>query len=314
MIMGKRCLAMVVYDPTKAAGAAGEDEQRAAKRARPSPGEGEAGAVVPYNAAPAAGQPVEDAQPLNAVPWQLQLQPQPLTPVPSPLLSAMKHEPPCLRSHILHVLRLRADLDMHFIDVKTVTSTDLDAHQNRFRIPTFGVLHRLRPLLTHDELDAANLLYDPEPRARAPKQLPAPPAETSSAAAGPSSSSSEKQPPEGEKVKKKKKKGRVHGGLPVRLVDLAAGASLDLRLSRWESSHGTIVKGELYLDFIRRCSFKEKDEVEIWAFKQRAFRNFGVTMCDESVLHLFIVKKDSAPATCRYCPPLPSPVNESSDN
>ncbi|KAK3138890.1 hypothetical protein QOZ80_5AG0374760 [Eleusine coracana subsp. coracana] len=311
--MGKRCLVVVVYDP---------QQQQHAKRPRPNPNDEEAaGALVPYNAPAAAAaqhvvedaqplnavaapiQPVvEEAQPLNVVPWRQEQEPQPpreKAKVPAPQLSSPLHEPPCLRGHVLHALGLRGDLPMHFIDKKTVTSTDLDAHQNRFRLPTEGVLERLRPLLTLEELHAANLLYDPEPRAKKPKQqlLPAPP-ETSSSS---------------EKVVKKKRRGRVHGGLPVRMVDLAAGASWELRLSRWESSHGTIVKGEGYLDFIRRCSFKENDDVEIWAFKQHYFRNFGVTMCCDSVLHLFIVRKDSAPKTCRYCPPPPAPVDESSE-
>ncbi|GJN14335.1 hypothetical protein PR202_gb01149 [Eleusine coracana subsp. coracana] len=279
--MGKRCVVVVVYDP----------EQQHAKRPRPNDEEA-GGALVPYNAAAAAQHVVEDAQPLNAAA---------AAPEPQLVVEDAQPEPPCLRGHVLHALGLRGDLPMHFIDKKTVTSTDLDAHQNRFRLPSEGVLERLRPLLTLEELHAANLLYDPEPRAKKPKQLqlPAPP-ETSTSS---------------EKVVKKKKRGRVHGGLPVRMVDLAAGASWELRLSRWESSHGTIVKGEGYLDFIRRCSFKENDHVEIWAFKQHYFRNFGVIMCYDSVLHLFIVKKDSgAPKTCRYCPPpAPAPVDESSE-
>jgi hypothetical protein len=40
---------------------------------------------------------------------------------------------------------------MHFIDEKVVTTTDLDPHQNRFRIPCAGVKRRLRPILTPRE-------------------------------------------------------------------------------------------------------------------------------------------------------------------
>jgi hypothetical protein len=212
----------------------------------------------------------------------------------------LDEEPRCLRDHLLWTLMmLRWDLPVHFIDTKAVTRTDLDAHQNRFRLPTNGVLQRLRPLLTLEELEAANLLYDPEPRA---KQLPPPPEPEKNGAAASinASSSSQQQQAAGEKKKKKKKRGRMNGGLPVRLVDLAAGFSWEMRMSRWESSHGTVVKGEGYLDFIRWCNFKEGDVVEIWAFKQHQLRNFGMTMCQDSILHLFIVKRHDAPTTCRF--------------
>jgi hypothetical protein len=53
VVMDKRCLAMVLYNPT-AAKAAVEQQEPATKRPRPSPAE-EAGAVIPYNdAAPPA--------------------------------------------------------------------------------------------------------------------------------------------------------------------------------------------------------------------------------------------------------------------
>jgi hypothetical protein len=254
------------------------------------PAEEETGAVATYDAA-SATQP-DDAQ---HVPWR---KPPPRAP---PSSSMLDEEPRCLHDHLLWTLMLRWDLPVHFIDTKVVTGTDLDAHQNRFRLPTNGVLQRLLPLLTLEELEAANLLYDPEPRA---KQLPPPPGPDKNGAADAAneSSSSQQQQAAGEKKKKKKKRGRVHGGLPVRLVDLAAGFSWELQMSRWESSHGTVVQGEGYLDFIRRCSFKQGDVVEMWAFKQHQFRNFRVTMCRDSILHLFIVKRHDAPTTCRYCP------------
>jgi hypothetical protein len=51
---------------------------------------------------------------------------------------------------------------------------------------------------------------------------------------------------------------------------------MELQLTRWKSSRAFVVKGEGYMKFISRCGFKENDVVEIWAFKQRAFRYFGV--------------------------------------
>ncbi|KAL6610146.1 hypothetical protein ACP70R_040115 [Stipagrostis hirtigluma subsp. patula] len=267
MAIGKRPLAMVLYDPAAAA-----ERQRAAKRARLATASISAdagGAMVPYST---------DVQPINAVPLSA-VPPRPLW-APAP---PVREEPPCLRNHILPALRLRADLPVHYIAKKTVTGTDLDGHQNRFRIPTDGVLRNLRPILTIDELADANLLKDTAPRPRRhPEPEPVP--EIGHAAGNVGEQ-------EGKK-KKKKMQGRAHGGLAVKLVDLDAGASWELRLSRWDSSHGTVVEGEGYLDFIRRCRFKKSDVVDIWAFKQGAFRHFGVTMCDESPLHLIIVKRD----------------------
>ncbi|PUZ66176.1 hypothetical protein GQ55_3G285800 [Panicum hallii var. hallii] len=270
--MGKRCLAMVVYDSAAAA------QQRDAKR----PTAGDAGSVVPYGAAKPAGVEPIDAVPLKAIAPRRRLQ----RPLPAPV---NREDPPCLRAHILPALGLRADVEVRFIHEKRVTSTDLDPHQNRFRIPTDGALRRLSPLLTVEELDAANLLYDPATVAAQQQQQlelePEPESET-----------------EAEQGKKRRKKqGMVHGGLPVRLVDLAAGASGELLLSRWTSSHGTIVKGSGYMDYIRRCSFKENDAVEIWAFKQREFRLLGKTIFHGSPLHVLLVKRDAKQHGCRHC-------------
>ena len=178
-----------------------------------------------------------------------------------------------------------------------MTGTDLDAHQNRFRIPSDGALGRLRPILTPDELDAASLLHDPAPRPR--RQHQREPTELENVAAD---DDGEAQRQEQGKAARKKRQGRRHGGLPVRLVDLAAGASGELLLSRWESTAGTVVKGEGYMGFVRRCSFREDDAVEIWAFKQREVRLFGAAVCDESHLHLLIVKRGGSQQQCLYCP------------
>ncbi|CAD6230276.1 unnamed protein product [Miscanthus lutarioriparius] len=285
----KRPLEMVLYDPAAAAASqqrankrARQDEESAAKAASASA----SGAMVPH-----AGT-ILDVAPINTLPPLLRL------PVPA----AGREEPPCLRRHFLVALGLRADLPVHFIDDKYVTSTDLDSHQNRFRIPSNGVERRLRPLLNPQELDAASLLHDPcpVPRTKRPRlelQLAGPPPEPQNN--GAAEGQGEQLPP-GRKIKKPKKKGKVHGGLRVKLVSLAAGAK-ELQMSRWESSRGTIVKGEGYLDFIRGCGFRETDAVEIWAFVQRRFHLFGADVCDDSHLHLLLVKKQEVPRCC-YCP------------
>ncbi|CAL4907980.1 unnamed protein product [Urochloa decumbens] len=247
---------MVLYDPAAA-------HQRDAKRARPPAC---AGAVVPYGV-----EPIINAVPLNAI------APRPRRAPAPPAIIQVPEEPACLRERILPALGLRDDLPVHFVDRKRVTDTDLDAHQNRFRLPADGVLRRLRPILTAGELDAANLLHDTLPKPKRQLEL--------------ENLITAHDEEQGKKVRKKRQ-GMVHGGLPVRMVDLAAGASGELLLSRWSSSSGTIVKGGGYMDFVRRCSFKEHDIVDIWAFKQRALRLFGKTMVDESYLYLFIVKRD----------------------
>ncbi|OEL28857.1 hypothetical protein BAE44_0010122 [Dichanthelium oligosanthes] len=265
--MCKRTLAMLVYDPA----ASGASQERTTKPAQPS---ADAGAVVPYDVEPI------DAVPLKAIALRARPRPRPRR---APALLAIPEEPPCLRRQILPSLELPEDLPVHFIDRKRVTHTDVDEHQNRFRIPSDGALGRLRPILTNEELDLANLLHDPAPRPRKQSE-PEPQPEDVAA-------DNQVEHDEQEKIRKKRQ-GRRHGGLPVRLMDLAAGASGELLLSMWESSSGTVVKGEGYMDYIRRCSFKEQDVVEIWAFKQRAFRLFGVDMVGESPLYLLIVKRD----------------------
>jgi proline racemase len=54
-------------------------------------------------------------------------------------------------------------------------------------------MKRLCPLLTQEELEAANLLYDPEPRAKPPKQVPTAPEPEKNAAAANASLSSEQE-------------------------------------------------------------------------------------------------------------------------
>jgi hypothetical protein len=295
----KSCLEMVVYDPAAAQRAAKRERQEeveasasssspAAKRARKEEEEASAsssdacaGAIVPHDAM--VRPVVYEVQPINAV--------APRTPPPAArqLLPppAARELPPCVRKHFLRALGLCPDLPVHFLSEKLVTNTDMDTQQNRFRIPHGGV-ERLRAILTPAELDAANLLHDmaPRPRHKPKQQQPADAAEA------------------GEKVKEPKKKGKVHGGLSVKLVDLAAGAK-QLELSRWDSSGATILKGGGYLDFIRRCSFREHDVVDIWVFIQRTVRIFGMEIPrGDVVLHVLVVKKQP-PQQCCYCPPVP---------
>ncbi|CAL4955189.1 unnamed protein product [Urochloa decumbens] len=291
----KRPLDMVLYDAAAAAKRARREEEKEEASTSSSSSASSATAAALFLRAASAPPPFGDFEPISAVP--ISAVPPHLPRVP-PLLAG-REEPPCLRRHFLAALGLRADLPVHFIDDKHLTGTDLDPHQNRLRLPMDGAVHRLRPLLTPAELHAANLLLlqDPKPRAPQPKKPQGGAAEA-----------------EGEKaVKKPKAKGKVHGGLRVNLVSLAAGAK-ELLLSRWDSTHATVVKGEGYLDFIvRRCGFREGDAVEIWAFVQRRVRLFGADVCGGSLLHLLLAKKGQGCCYCHDLPPAPAPaVNPSS--
>uniref|UniRef100_A0ACD5VTI6 Uncharacterized protein n=1 Tax=Avena sativa TaxID=4498 RepID=A0ACD5VTI6_AVESA len=193
--------------------------------------------------------------------------------------AAPRAEPPWLRQR----LGLRLDLTVHFVGEKAVTVTDLDGQQNRFRLPTEPVLRVLRSILFDEELDAAKI-----PRAGmevAPVAPKKPPPTKEELLQG-----------KGNIVKRtNRKQGAKHGGLPVSLCNVDAGV-MDLRLTRWESTHAVVVKGEGYLDFITRCGFKENDVVEIWAFKERQFHYFGQWFLRERPLCVVLAKKQHQPA------------------
>ncbi|CAM0954422.1 unnamed protein product [Alopecurus aequalis] len=220
------------------------------------PGE-DAGALVPF--VPRRDEPI-NAVPLRAVapnPKKTKLAPD----------AVVRAEPPWLRRGLLQHLRLRVDLPVRFIDEKAVTATDLIPHQNRFRLPSEGVARNLWPLLSALERNAANMLHEEAPRPpKLPKLLRAP------------------------EEKATKRKGKKHGSLPVLVVEPHTGVR-ELQLARWDSSGGTIIKGEGYPKFIHSCGFKVDDVVEIWAFKESYFHFFGKDWLHESPLYLLITKK-----------------------
>uniref|UniRef100_J3L2T8 Uncharacterized protein n=1 Tax=Oryza brachyantha TaxID=4533 RepID=J3L2T8_ORYBR len=97
----------------------------------------------------------------------------------------------------------------------------------------------------------------------------------------------QKQAPAGTKTQPSRRKGKAHGGVPVTVFHLYAGMR-QLSLVLWESSNGTIIKGNGYMDFINRTGLKEHDTVHIWAIKRRGFRLFGATV-PESPFYVVIV-------------------------
>ncbi|PNT78002.1 hypothetical protein BRADI_1g71850v3 [Brachypodium distachyon] len=245
----KRPLELTVYDPAAAA--------EAVQRANAAILSGTA--LVPYVASSSSSEPI------NAIPL-------------AAFAPQDRAEPWWLREKLFPHHNLRFDLPVHFIAEKAVTLTDLDSHQNRFRLPSDAVIRNLRPLLSPLELAAANLQHDDHvPRPRPPKKqlvLEAP-------------GDQDQEAPQG---KKKKRKGKKHGGLPVLVVDSNRGIR-ELQMSRWESSRGIIIKGEGYMSFLANSSFKVDDVVEIWAFKERVFRLFGSNVCADGPLYLLITKK-----------------------
>uniref|UniRef100_A0A8R7PT26 Uncharacterized protein n=1 Tax=Triticum urartu TaxID=4572 RepID=A0A8R7PT26_TRIUA len=134
-------LTLAVYDPAAA-------EQRAN-----AAGLSLSGALVPFLAPPIDAAPIK-AVPLSAV--------------------APRAEPAWIRPYF----DLRLDLPVHFIDEKVLTATDLDPQQNRFRLPTAGVLRSLRPILSPEELYAASIPREGASAApRLPRRPPPPPTE-----------------------------------------------------------------------------------------------------------------------------------------
>jgi hypothetical protein len=217
-----------------------------------------AGALVPFMAPPYC----IDAVPLAAV-------------------APGRAEPSWIRARLLRELGFRADMEVRFIAQKVVTNTDLDTQQSRFRIPNDGVQHRLRGMLSDAELEAANLLHLKAPWPRPRKQPPAMMIQARQGEQG---------------GKRTRQKGRDHVGLPMVLVD-ARGRTKEMKLTQWDSSRSTVIHGDGYLEFMRQCGYEPEDVVEIWAFREKPFRLFGVNMCAESPLHVVIAYKEKQFAT-----------------
>ncbi|CAM0880307.1 unnamed protein product [Alopecurus aequalis] len=177
----------------------------------------------------------------------------------------VRAEPPWLRTGLLRYLGYRIDLPVRFIDEKVVTATDLVPHQNRFRLPREGVIRNLWPFLSPLQRNAANMLHEEAPR-----------------------------PPKVPKLPKQPAGARSTGGFPCSWSCPTGGhvGIRELQLARWDSSGGTVIKGEGYLNFINSCGFKVDDVVEIWAFKETYFRLFGEDVCHDSPLYLLLTKKD----------------------
>jgi hypothetical protein len=195
----------------------------------------------------------------------------PIDAVPLAAAAPSRAEPSWIRTRLFRQLGIRVDMEVRFIGEKTVTDTDLDKRQNRFRLPNDGVQHTLMGMISDAELKSADLLHEDGPRPRPPKQ-----ARIKGENGG----------------NKMKSAGKKHVGLPVVVVD-ADGRRKQMKLKQWESSRSTVIHGDGYRNFVvEQCGFKLDDVVEIWAFREKQFRYFGVDMCVEGPLHILIAKKE----------------------
>ncbi|XP_065045854.1 B3 domain-containing protein At1g05920-like [Musa acuminata AAA Group] len=132
--------------------------------------------------------------------------------------------------------------DIHFIAEKTIEKSDLASQQNRFYLPKDFVKANLVPMLSELERESASLVGDDRKRSRVT---------------------------EGAKAEKRKAKvsGREHGGLPV-VVFTRCRFRCYLKLTRWDGSAGTVIKGDELKYFALWSFLKEGDEVETWAFRR----------------------------------------------
>ncbi|XP_074558369.1 uncharacterized protein LOC141814328 [Curcuma longa] len=144
------------------------------------------------------------------------------------------------------------DVGVWFIAKKTVEKSDLVTQQNRLYLPTDSVATNLVVLLSPEERVAANLdgdIHRERKRSRTEAEA------------------EEEEETDGIMVRKPKAAGRSHGGLPVRVYARCGFVSF-LRLTRWDGSGGTVVKGE-ELKLFRAWSALEKgDKLEVWAFRR----------------------------------------------
>ncbi|XP_074565281.1 uncharacterized protein LOC141821808 [Curcuma longa] len=132
-----------------------------------------------------------------------------------------------------------------FIASKRVENSDLVTQQNRLYLPTHFVAANLVGLLSPEEASMASLVGDishPSKRSRTETE-------------------------EEEMKRKPKAAGRAHGGLPVR-VFARCGFVFFLRLTRWDGSGGTVIKGDELKLFHLWSALQKGDKIGVWAFRR----------------------------------------------
>jgi hypothetical protein len=164
--------------------------------------------------------------------------------------------PPPEPAWIREMLQLPAELPLRFILGKRIQHSDISAQQSRFMVPRADANGRLLPLLSPDECRAAGL-HEAWER---PKPQP---------------SGGEH---DGEKTRVQ---GKDHGGLAVPVFINRTGRLMDAKLTRWDSTGGTVLKFRDSKSFADESGLRKDDVIQIWAFRRHGR------------LHLVIAKIDS---------------------
>ncbi|RZR77942.1 hypothetical protein BHM03_00003152 [Ensete ventricosum] len=164
--------------------------------------------------------------------------------------------------------------DIHFIAEKTIEKSDLVRQQNRIYLPRDFVRANLDPMLSELERESANLVGDGRKRSRMTERAEA-------------------------DKRKTKVSGREHGGLPV-VVFTKCRFRCYLKLTRWDGSAGTVIKGDELKYFALWSFLKEGDEIEMWAFRREGDLCFAIgkptassssrfTSCGEIAMRISVI-------------------------
>ncbi|XP_020598388.1 B3 domain-containing protein At2g31420-like [Phalaenopsis equestris] len=121
---------------------------------------------------------------------------------------------------------------------KQIYASDASDQQNRFMIKKQIAEDQIMPMMTEEEIIAANLII----------------------------TSNKRRIYGEEKEKGERKQGREHGGLEVMVYNRGGWGCL-LYLTRWDASKATVLKGANYKEFFRRSYFVAGNQVEVWAFR-----------------------------------------------
>ncbi|KAH0458890.1 hypothetical protein IEQ34_011704 [Dendrobium chrysotoxum] len=122
------------------------------------------------------------------------------------------------------------------MDQKEVSASDTSDQLNRFMLTNQVIQEEIKPMMTREELEAANL-----------------------------TSNSRICGGEGQSVGRKR--GREHHGLEVMIYN-RSGLECSLYLTRWDSNESPVLKGSNYKEL--RRYFAPGDLVEMWAFRDGA--------------------------------------------
>uniref|UniRef100_K4ALG2 Uncharacterized protein n=1 Tax=Setaria italica TaxID=4555 RepID=K4ALG2_SETIT len=152
-------------------------------------------------------------------------------------------EPTWVRAELLPRHALPGDLQLHFVQEKVLTQSDLKSNKSRIFILSSGS-DRLRPLLSAGELRSCGLHGSSRRRDR-----PA-------------------QGQDGAKKKKREDKTRHPGVLVLVYERGAEREAAALRLNSFWSTRAVVINGHGFGRFVAGSGFRKGDRVEFWAFRR----------------------------------------------